>query len=883
MTWEAIAITGFFALVLALMAGLWRMGKRERAQWRINRDIAQRRWNGDAKDSWVILLALSAALLAPWPHAAHAVDYDVVYVRAPRYGDVTPTKWPEVKDPIVMEPNTDLMLWRHTTGQSELLVAGGADGAAINPFPSFDAQWLYYSHCPNIRTLNQGGIPIQGCDIYKMHLATRAITRLTFQEWTPNTGVGTWCADPKTVNSSTCNSPGHGVFNLSPVPVAGGRVAFVSSRSGYVPNAPFTKPNMQLYILDETTGITHKIGHLNLGSALDPFPMPDGTLAFSSYEAQGRSDWRDPRLWSLWNIYPDGRQWKPLWSAFLWPFAAHFGTATTDGRIAALIYYNQNDQGFGTLLKFTPVGTAQGRPVFGSPVRTDPSNPLVAWGCHESTPTVQNQQVQFPFSPHDTFSLTPFTTGADEATGCQFNGQRAGKVTHPSAAPGNTILVAWSAGPAVLTNKPTNMPRVDSGIYLMDAVTPTANPFTDLQLIVNDPAYNEQQPRALVPWSAIHGQPEPPDLGWWPRQDARLLPGEAAGLIGTSSLCWHTADDENPGGGVNAGSQGQSIGKGRYGCDDIYAMRILAAEPTSEKVYGPGAYGLNKANWYQQAGTMHEERMHILGEIPIAKYDAMGSLLTTQQPDGLVVKDTSFLARIPCAVPFIFQSLDAHGNALNHSGTWHQVMCGEVRQDCGGCHAHEKTPLLFANTAAATASYQVPDLVSQTPLLTATGTIRYASRAEGKLEFLRDVQPILQSRGLPTTYAATEPNVIPLNSYDSTLIANLATAGATPEERLLVRRWISIGAPLDKGGYFFDEVPPALHLHQEGNTLYVGASDNYALDASSLTVTLNGQPLTLVAGDRQTWSAACVGGGRIIARVKDIQGNWTQAEKEIQP
>ena len=32
-----------------------------------------------------------------------AVNYDIVYVRAPRYGDTTDTKWPEVFDPIKME------------------------------------------------------------------------------------------------------------------------------------------------------------------------------------------------------------------------------------------------------------------------------------------------------------------------------------------------------------------------------------------------------------------------------------------------------------------------------------------------------------------------------------------------------------------------------------------------------------------------------------------------------------------------------------------------------------------------------------------------------------------------------------------------------------
>lgn len=35
-------------------------------------------------------------------------DYDVVYVRAPRYGDEGHAHWPEVKDPIRMEPGAEM-------------------------------------------------------------------------------------------------------------------------------------------------------------------------------------------------------------------------------------------------------------------------------------------------------------------------------------------------------------------------------------------------------------------------------------------------------------------------------------------------------------------------------------------------------------------------------------------------------------------------------------------------------------------------------------------------------------------------------------------------------------------------------------------------------
>ena len=65
-------------------------------------------------------------------------------------------------------------------------------------------------------------------------------------------------------------------------------------------------------------------------------------------------------------------------------------------------------------------------------------------------------------------------------------------------------------------------------------------------------------------------------------------------------------------------------------------------------------------------------------------------------PDGN--PDTSFLARIPADVAFTFQTLDRDGMVLNMAQTWHQLRPGEIRNDCGGCHAHSQKPTLFRDT-----------------------------------------------------------------------------------------------------------------------------------------------------------------------------------------
>jgi hypothetical protein len=81
----------------------------------------------------------------------------------------------------------------------------------------------------------------------------------------------------------------------------------------------------------------------------------------------------------------------------------------------------------------------------------------------------------------------------------------------------------------------------------------------------------------------------------------------------------------------------------------------------------------------------------------------------------------------------------------------------EIRNDCGGCHAHSQKPTDFTRTAAARPDYEVFDLTKHTPLLTdrkrdQSGR-KWDSRDETGLrfekgvkdvEYFRDVKPILE-------------------------------------------------------------------------------------------------------------------------------------------
>ena len=191
---------------------------------------------------------------------------------------------------------------------------------------------------------NRNNASRAGADIFKIHLPTRQIVQLTFQEWTPNTGIVDWSDAHLTASAVGKYYLGYGIFNLGPTPLPGGKIMFSSSRNSFLPNKNYTAPNLQLFVMDDDGKNVELIGHLNLGSALHPTVLADGRVMFASYEAQGL---RDKRIWGLWAIWPDGRQWGPLMSAFVRATSLHFQTQLTNGDIAVVGYYNQNNNGFG--------------------------------------------------------------------------------------------------------------------------------------------------------------------------------------------------------------------------------------------------------------------------------------------------------------------------------------------------------------------------------------------------------------------------------------------------------------------------------------------------------------------------------------------------------
>jgi hypothetical protein len=676
-------------------------------------------------------------------------DYDIVYVRAPRRHADGRSHWAEVGDPRTMEPGADLVVL-HPDGSEDVLVPVELHESIADPAVSFDGKWVFFAKMHD--ALNH-----KGADIYKVHVPTKKVVRLTQQVFTPNTGAADWSKTPV---------PAWGVYNLGPCPLPGGRLAFVSDRNVFKATNPGYAPNalaLQLFVMDDDGGNVECIGHLNLGMALHPVVLKDGRIMFSSLESQGL---RSHHLWGVWSINPDGTHWGPLFSAFEigngTADSTHFQAQLSDGSIVVESYYNLNNFGFGTYYKFPPQ-PPEGYPAFGPALKEDPRNARLR---HSRHPDGRPLYISFPFSPHGIEALTPFVLKGDWPSDPSVPGKqdspRVGKVTHPSAAPDNNLLTAWSAGS--LNSHARYKPPFDSGIYLIKGGKPVDEP-GEMLLIKNDPKYHEQWPRALVPYRRIYGIDEPrrrPPLGNDGKLSPHLPEATPFGLVGTSSLYKREsypygvvkpgrvtaefAGEKDPTGyrghdtSFNWSVQGADAGL--YSNDDIHAIRVLALEPTSDvRVKGGRSY-------YNHA----KERIRILGEIPVRKF--AGNRQPTD-PDGN--PDTSFLAKVPADIPWTFQTLDKNGMVLNMAQTWHQLRPGEIRSDCGGCHAHSQKPTEFKLTSAAKPDYPVFDLTKQTPLLTSkkrdesgrkwdtrdeTG-LRF-EKAVKTVEYHRDIEPILR-------------------------------------------------------------------------------------------------------------------------------------------
>jgi hypothetical protein len=681
-------------------------------------------------------------------------DWDIVYVRAPRTkgksGNYDNGVWPDISRPNYAPKNSDLMLL-HPDGTEELLVAGGLDGGIQDTYVSFDGEWVYYAHFHDLSQADPWAPGRAYSDIYKIHVKSRKSVRLTYQEFSPNTGAIS-AQEAKIVRKQKAT-----VYNSGPCPLPGGKVMFTSNRNGFRPPRGYPSVTLQLFVMDDDGSNVEQIGYLNLAGALHPTILTDGRVVFSSLESQGG---HNEISWGVWSIHPDGTNWGPIISALENAAGAvsawHFQSQLSDGSLVVERYYNQNNSGFGWYAKL-PTQVPEGVPAFGPGDSRDPRNPMLVRG--------RLGPMRQPFSPYGIESFTRFARDDDGPADHPEPGKRAeigkeapgvGKVTHPSGVPDNHLLTVWSPGPA--NHQYNFLPAIHGQLCLIRSGKPIDEP-GQMLLIKADPNYHIQWPRALVPYQRIYGIDQPralPSLANDGKLSPQLPEGTPFALVGTSSFykreSWpggiirpgsvtatdpgnHQGEVYNP---INWSAQGSDAGV--YSNQSVHAVRIVAQEPTSrEPVIGQRFY--SHAN----------EKLRILAEIPVRKFNGDKEPL---DPDGN--PDTSFLAKIPADGAWTFQLLDEHGMVLTTAQTWHQLRPGEIRNDCGGCHAHSQKPTRFELTAAARSDYPVWNIAERTPLLTSKARDESGKKWDRKdetgvrfvkgvvnVEYYRDIKPIL--------------------------------------------------------------------------------------------------------------------------------------------
>ena len=124
------------------------------------------------------------------------------------------------------------------------------EGSITDPVISFDGEWAYYVHIYNLQNANQWSPPREGADIFKIHLKSRKIVRLTNQRFVPNTGAANWATDYRKGEDGKTTYD-YGVFNMGPHPLPGGKIVFTSNRKGYRPSKGYPAMALQLFVMDD--------------------------------------------------------------------------------------------------------------------------------------------------------------------------------------------------------------------------------------------------------------------------------------------------------------------------------------------------------------------------------------------------------------------------------------------------------------------------------------------------------------------------------------------------------------------------------------------------------------------------------------------------------
>lgn len=732
---------------------------------------------------------------------ANPLGYDIVYVRYPGV-DPNGSSMIEIaqgEQPYKTVGGADLVLLK-ADGTQIILVDCDISCSVTDPNISIDGTTVYYSMAVGTTTDRTHNFSVPSW-LYKMNLTDGNYTpiRLTYDDGFDSDLYG--------FNTTPQHNHGNirGVRDMSPVPLADGRLLFTSNRAATImldPDAIRAESTsiQHLYIMDDHDGSlnTDELSNLRQfdNSALmgvqHPMQLQDGRILFSSWQSVGHRERYG--MTSLFTIYPDGTNimqfTEPHERA---KHLEHFITQLPNEDVVSGYYYPSFDFGFGVLLKY-PIKAASGRD----------------WQAGGVA------KIDKQFSRKGTITLTPHTTPQD-----QYAPNRSGKYSMPSVGANGSLLTAYSTGYVnyqgatcreIVGVRPDRCENLKSGIYMIPNASTNivTDPTAGLVKVLDDLEYNELWPRAVLSYQQLHGVPAPAIIP----MDRSNTTGATA-IMGTSSTYNRESAPKAPwsnnepdpfqynGGRIYTAKNWrlQGADAGVYTDEEMYGVRIIG---TPQKPYSAeidSALALQMKDFLPDSRikdpssayvSFHGERWEILGEFPFtnrATIDAQGN------------PDTSWSAVVPAETPLLIQTIDSNGMTLNSELTWRALKAGEKRVDCGGCHAHSVEPLDYATTQSAAGApitgvagildndFRIAGgrwnlTTGAIPLMTENGTEFVNQRVLG-VEFRRDVYPILQNDCLAchTTASGTLPNF----EGDSTTVYDNLTNSLVPEVPLHAR------------------------------------------------------------------------------------------------
>ncbi|MEA2604815.1 MAG: hypothetical protein QOF89_5807 [Acidobacteriota bacterium] len=698
---------------------------------------------------------------APVPLGQYDIGTDVLRATRPSAGNSlwVVTRNGNVKKLFPLPIHETTRALNPETGQQGPLIdtpLGMLDkGSVVEPNVSEDGTRVIFAYFHDA-TFNipgqEGGMSRHGADLYVLNMAaliadptvdpaTLPVRRLTFRAYDTNGDQADADKNKNAMNQAVVNIGNNGwgtvYMHGTEMRTADGLKLVYVSGEKRLQNSnderDKTNYNLNLNIADinanGSLGAKRQFQYYTTTAALSPTPLPEG-IAFSYQATTG-----DGRNWQIQRIDSVGR-WAPLIGYGSNPDLFHLGaycvSTETDSHgnppgdyFVATRYYNQNNNGFGSLWKINLAETG-----------INTYDDVTPEGVK---PKQKNAR-----------RLSLFVADGDDPAWQNTSGQWYGKLTTPRC--GRPDELFFSHTPTSANNR--LCASDGKGIYHayiafrsgfedfnpLATWTPSTN--DGLRVLVDDgnDAYSLVWPVPLLSWQARTGNAQQAFTSSVIDPNARILPGQPYATVGTSAIyntdrrpydCWLRA-----GGVPQPYDPNQNSPTNPHGLSNNQRDQIIGSFDGVTKVLQTNGVPdfckpLSKADVLGIEVNITSNKINHLccslgyetDGAPRNDIDA-GTNETVRQLGVYDVRsqtDGSFKAMIPSHVPFELHLLDVkYGLRLVDVRSWHSLQPRETRTNCGGCHQHVAGQgIPFAGTVAST--QRALDMVTQTQTVTYDG------------------------------------------------------------------------------------------------------------------------------------------------------------------